>query len=81
MKSAVNYGMLPEAVHIPQEQLLEENGLPKDKKIILYCTRGLFSKEKASELREMGYQAYSLSGRLYRLAVIIYEGSRRELCH
>ncbi len=61
-ESAVNYGMLPEAVHIPQEQLLEENGLPKDKKIILYCTRGLFSKEKASELREMGYQAYSLSG-------------------
>ncbi len=61
-ESAVNYGMLPEALHIPQEQLSEENGLPKDKKIILYCTRGLFSKEKASELREMGYQAYSLSG-------------------
>lgn len=61
-ESAVNYGMLPDALHIPQEQLLEENGLPKDKKIILYCTRGLFSKEKASELREMGYQAYSLSG-------------------
>lgn len=61
-ESAVNYGMLPDALHIPQEQLLEENGLPKDKKIILYCTRGLFSKEKASELREMGYQAYSLLG-------------------
>lgn len=67
-ESAVNYGMLPKAVHIPQEQLAEENlsrledRIPKDKKIILYCTRGMFSKEKAEELREAGYQAYSLSG-------------------
>lgn len=67
-ESAVNYGMLPGAVHIPQEQLSEEklsrleDRLPKDKKIILYCTRGIFSKEKAGELREAGYQAYSLSG-------------------
>lgn len=67
-ESAVNYGTLPGAVHIPQEQLSEENlsrleeQLPKDKKIILYCTRGMFSKEKAAELREAGYQAYSLSG-------------------
>lgn len=67
-KSAVNYGMLTGAVHIPQEQLSEEklsrleDRLPKDKKIILYCTRGIFSREKAAELREAGYQAYSLSG-------------------
>lgn len=67
-ESAVNYGMLPGAVHISQEQLSEEklsrleDSLPKDKKIILYCTRGIFSKEKAAELREAGYQAYSLSG-------------------
>lgn len=67
-ESAVNYGMLPKAVHIPQEQLVEKNlsqledRIPKDKKIILYCTRGMFSKEKAEELRETGYQAYSLSG-------------------
>ena len=67
-ESTVNYGTLPGAVHIPQEQLSEENlfrleeRLPKDKKIILYCTRGMFSKEKAAELREAGYQAYSLSG-------------------
>lgn len=67
-ESAVNYGTLPGAVHIPQEQLSEENlsrleeQLPKNKKIILYCTRGMFSKEKAAELREAGYQAYSLSG-------------------
>lgn len=67
-ESAVNYGMLPGAVHIPQEQLSEEklsrleDRLPKDKKIILYCTRGIFSREKAAELREAGYQAYSLSG-------------------
>lgn len=62
-ESAVNYGMLPEAIHIPQEQLTEENkNLSRDKKIILYCTKGIFSKEKAEELCEAGYQAYSLAG-------------------
>ncbi|WP_075717986.1 ATP-binding protein [Roseburia sp. 499] len=62
-ESAVNYGTLPEAIHIPQEQLTAENTkLPKEKKLVLYCTKGIFSKEKAEELCEAGYQAYSLTG-------------------
>lgn len=62
-ESAINYGMLPEAVHILPEQLLADNeNIPKDKSIVLYCTKGIFSKEKAEELREEGYRAYSLVG-------------------
>lgn len=62
-ESAVNYGTLPEAIHIPQEQLTAENTkLPREKKLVLYCTKGIFSKEKAEELCEAGYEAYSLTG-------------------
>ena len=50
--------------HIPKAVLLNENAdkLPKDKKIILYCTIGRESIELAENLREKGYNAYSLSG-------------------
>ena len=62
-ESALNYGMLPEAVHVLPEQLLVDNeNISKDKTMVLYCTKGIFSKEKAEELREKGYQVYSLTG-------------------
>lgn len=50
--------------HIPKAVLLSENAdkLPKDKKIILYCTIGRESIELAENLRKKGYNAYSLSG-------------------
>ncbi|MCB7320654.1 ATP-binding protein [Lacrimispora sp. 210928-DFI.3.58] len=57
------YGVIPEAVNIPQEELSERvQELPEDKKLILYCTRGMFSRDAAEELRDMGYDAYSLEG-------------------
>lgn len=62
-ESAVNYGTLPGAVHILPEQLAEGNEvLSREKKIIFYCTKGIFSKEKAEEFRKDGYEAYSLTG-------------------
>lgn len=62
-EAAVNYGTIPGAVHILQEQLSEEKEkFSRDKKVILYCTKGVFSKEKAEELRKEGYEAYSLVG-------------------
>lgn len=37
------YGVIPGAVNIPQEELSERvQELPEDKKLILYCTRGMF---------------------------------------
>ncbi|MCD8222719.1 MAG: ATPase [Clostridiales bacterium] len=58
------YGMIPGAVNIPREKLEETwEELPADRKMILYCTRGIFSKECAGELRENGgEQFYSLAG-------------------
>ena len=62
-ESAVNYGMIPGAVHIPEEQLTTENDkISKEKKVIFYCTKGIFSKEKAEEFQKDGIQAYSLQG-------------------
>ncbi len=61
--SAVNYGMLPGAIHVPQEHVNHEStNFPTDKKLILYCTKGIFSLEKAKELQIAGYQAFSLAG-------------------
>lgn len=61
--SAINYGMLPGALHIAEENLNEQlAGLPADKKLILYCSKGIFSIEKVKELQAAGYQACSLTG-------------------
>ena len=50
--------------HIPQAVFLSEKSdkLPKDKAIIIYCTIGRESIKIAENLREKGYDAYSLSG-------------------
>lgn len=62
-EAAVGYGMLPGAVHIWEEELeAGKDDLPRDKKLILYCTRGIFSKECAEGLRAQGFDAYSLEG-------------------
>ena len=62
-KITVEYGMIPGAVSIP-EQDLEEHAeeLKGDKIPVLYCTRGLFSQEGAGMLREKGIPALSLKG-------------------
>ena len=57
------YGMLPGARHIPQEKLEEQaESLKKWGKVVLYCTRGIYSREAAETLREAGVAAYSLTG-------------------
>lgn len=62
-KMAVAYGMIPGSVHIPEKEL--ENRLSElspDKKIVLYCAKGIFSQDMAENLREGGWDAYSLAG-------------------
>lgn len=62
-ESSAAYGKIPGAVHIPEEELLDRIGeLPKNKKIILYCMKGIFSKEAAARLQEKEIQVYSLEG-------------------
>lgn len=73
----VGHGMIPGAIYMSKDAILEEyqGGLVKadeqaaqaredlaDKKLIIYCARGRISQELAEELRDRGYDAFSLKG-------------------
>lgn len=61
--TAVNYGMIPGAIHIPMEELKDRKAeLDTAKQIILYCARGLASPEACSILEQEGIQADYLKG-------------------
>ncbi len=56
-------GGIPGANPISQEQIQENPEiLPKDKKIVLYCAKGILTRPLAEELRSRGYDAWSLQG-------------------
>uniref|UniRef100_UPI000A823CD4 rhodanese-like domain-containing protein n=1 Tax=Clostridium sp. NkU-1 TaxID=1095009 RepID=UPI000A823CD4 len=62
-QTAYNHGFIPGAINIEKEVLLNgEASLPRDKKIILYCLKGIISEEAAGHLNEKGYEAYNLRG-------------------
>ncbi len=57
------YGTIPEAKSAPDILSdAEKNLLPKDKKLVLFCMHGRQSYPLANDLRELGYEAYSLEG-------------------
>ena len=73
----VGHGIIPGAIHMSKDAILEkyQGGLVKadeeaaqaredlaDKKLIIYCARGRISQELAEELRDRGYDAFSLKG-------------------
>lgn len=61
--ASLSYGTIPGALHIPQYELKSRlSELPDQKKIILFCTKGVFSMDMALELLEEGLDIYSLSG-------------------
>ena len=74
-KETTSYGGIPEAVWISVTDISEKKvDLPKDKKLVLYCMRGIISEEYAQILREDGYEAYSLQGGYYKyLAKVMME--------
>jgi tRNA(Ile)-lysidine synthase TilS/MesJ/3-mercaptopyruvate sulfurtransferase SseA len=59
----LDMGMIPGAEWLPTETI-EQNldAADKEKKLVLYCTRGALSEECAEVLREKGYDAVSLEG-------------------
>ena len=60
---AVNYGMIPGAIAIPECELIDRLAAAAgDKKVILYCSRGQNSKVSAEYFREQGMDVYSLQG-------------------
>ena len=73
----LGHGIIPGAIHMSKGEILEKysGGLVKadeaeaaeredsaEKKLIIYCARGRISQELAEELRDRGYDAYSLKG-------------------
>ncbi len=66
-EGSISYGGIPGHVWIPIEKLEAGNrDFPKDKKLVLYCMRGVISLDAAKALREEGYDAYSLQGGYYK---------------
>ena len=61
-ETEIAHGAIPGAIAISSEKLLEELPEKTDKKIIICCSRGRISVDVAGELREKGYDAYSLEG-------------------
>ena len=62
-QTAYNHGFIPGAINIEQDALIkEDSSFPKDKKLILYCLKGIISADAAMGLREKGYRAYNLRG-------------------
>ena len=60
---AVNYGMIPGAIAIPECELVDKLAAAAGyKKVILYCSRGQNSKASAEYFREQGMDVYSLQG-------------------
>jgi tRNA 2-thiocytidine biosynthesis protein TtcA len=58
-----SYGHINDAVNIPQDKLdIEKLDYPKDKKIIVCCKSGIISRDVAENMRNIGYDAYNLTG-------------------
>ena len=79
-EGAVSYGTIPGSICIPMEDIEERiDELPKDKRIVFFCTKGIVSADAAVNLREKGYDAYSLQGGYYKyLAVKMLEDEKNE---
>lgn len=75
-KTEFNHGAIPHAVHCSKEELLSQPPVEKDKKIIVYCSRGIISLDVAKALQAQGYQAYSLEKGFY--SWLILEMGRHE---
>lgn len=55
---------IPGAIYIPQQKILEPENLaklPKDKKLVLFCTAGQLQDLPVEPLRELGYDVSTLT--------------------
>jgi len=60
-ESAFSFGRIPAAVNLP-DKACADYPLPRDKKIVVYCERGVLSGEVAELLASRGYSAFNLKG-------------------
>lgn len=60
---AYQHGFIPGAINLSECEFWGNvDKLDKNKKIILYCMKGIISKDAAEDLTEQGYEAYNLEG-------------------
>lgn len=71
-----DYGCITGAQLSSIEDLLSAPPKERNKKIIIYCSRGIISIDVADKLISMGYDAYSLEGGYY--AWLLEEMKRKE---
>ncbi len=58
-----HHGYIPGAVNMSTEELIQDReGLPRERKIILYCGKGIISKDVVQILSLKGFDAYNLTG-------------------
>ncbi len=61
-KRLYSFGTLEGAVNIPMDAVHELYALPKDKRIVLFCQSGDYSREVAELLSDNGYHVLNLTG-------------------
>ena len=62
-EGAYQYGSIPGAFCVPDPaSAAERNELPRDRLLVLFCMRGVQSRDQVAMLREMGYRAANLTG-------------------
>ena len=54
------YGYIAGSIALSEKELLEKPPESGNKKLVIYCERGILSRGAAHELRQRGYDAYSL---------------------
>ncbi len=61
-KTLFNAETLPGAINIPMNDIAAFYSLPKDKRIVLFCQHGDYSREIALLMSDNGYQTADLEG-------------------
>lgn len=58
----ISHGVIPGALAVPADEILDRPEVARDKTLIVCCTKGIFSEEVAEKLRREGLDAQSLAG-------------------
>ena len=78
---AFSYGRIVGAINIPVDELEERFGeLPHNKKIIVYCMKGMVSEEAVSLLRKNGFDSYNLEGGYSRWLIGQMQKQKKSRC-
>lgn len=60
-EDVIDYGYIPNSIHVSAEDLLSNPPVDKSKKYVIYCQSGILSVDVADRLAKRGYDACSLA--------------------